>query len=140
MKDFDTARHERRAELEAELGDRAFVLGGETFNFRAVTSYAVLSELSSEGREVTSREFIGIIEQTLAKMLEPGQEERLFTVLHSEEDPLTFQDLLDLVSWITEQQTERPTQASSPSMGGGAPTSITSTDASSSRPVAESVA
>jgi hypothetical protein len=139
MKDFDAERHERHAQLEAEMGDRAFVLGGVTFHFRPVTSYTVMGEIGS-GQDITAAELIGIMEQSLVKMLEPGQEEKFLAILRSDDDPLDFQDLTDLVGWVAEQQTGRPTKASSPSTGGDAPTSTTSTDDSSSKPAVVSAA
>lgn len=121
------------------MGDRAFTLGGETFYFRPVTSYTVMGQIGS-GEEITAAELIAIMEKSLVKMLEPGQEEAFLAKLRSDDDPLDFQDLTDLVGWVAEQQTGRPTAASSLSTGGDAPTSTTSTDGSSSKPAVVSAA
>ena len=139
MKDFDTERRERHAKREAEMGERTFLLGGETFTFRAASSYTVLGDIGSS-EEMSAGDLIAVMEEALVKMLESGQEDRFLSVIRSQEDPLTFSDLTQLVQWLTEAQTERPTIAPSPSTGGDATISTFSTESSSSKPAAVSAA
>lgn len=139
MKDFDTERRERQAAHEEAMGDRSFVVGGETFVYRGSSSYTVLGQIGND-EEMSPTELIGIMEQALLKMIEPGQEERFLAAIRSDTDPLTFGDLTALVRWLTEQQTERPTQAPSPSTSGDVATSTSSTEDSSTEPAVASAA
>lgn len=139
MRDFDSDRRARHAQREEELGDRTILVGGEQFTYRAFASYTVLGEISGE-REETADTMIQDLEQSLLKMLDPGQEERFLKAIRSQEDPFTFADLVDLVQGVTELIAGRPTPASSPSTGGDAQTSTTSTEDSSSEPAVASAA
>lgn len=138
-RDFDSERRARHAVREEELGDRTIIVGGEEFTYRAFASYTVLGEISGE-REDTADNMIADLEQSLLKMLEPGQEERFLAAIRSQDDPWTFADLIDLVQGVTELLAGRPTQASSPSDGGDAQTSTSSTEDSSSEPAVASAA
>jgi hypothetical protein len=139
MKNFDTERRERNAKHEAQLGDRSFTLGGETFFYRPIVSYTVLEDLMDTD-DLEGTDLVRGLEEGLVSLLEDGQEERFLAVLHSKTDPMTFHDLNELVKWVTEAQSGRPTLAPSPSMGGDATTSTSSTDDSSSKQAVESVA
>lgn len=139
MKDFDTERRERHAAREAVMGDRAFTLGGETFTHRVATSYMVLERVM-DVENLEPVEVVRAYESAVIDMLEPGQEEELLKVLHSTDDPFTFEDLHDLVGWLTEAMLNRPTPASSPSTDGDAPGETASTDSSSTKLVEASAA
>lgn len=139
MKDFDTERHERHAAREQDLGDRSFVLGGVTFTYRAVSSYTVMGDIGSD-KDMGAAELIGVMEQALLKLIEPGQEEEFLAAIRSEDDPFSFADLTELVQWLTEAQTDRPTQAPSPSTSGDVATSTALKESSSSEPAVASAA
>jgi hypothetical protein len=139
MKDFDTERRERHAERERMMGERSFVVGGETFYYRAVVSYTVLESIAGSGG-LEGAELIHVLERGAVDMLEDGQEERFLAVLRNMDDPLSFNDLNELCFWLTEAQSGRPTLAPLPSTAGDATTSTSSTDDSSSLPAAASVA
>jgi hypothetical protein len=139
VKDFDTERKVRHAEREAEMGDRSFVLGGETFTYRAIVSYTVLEKIAASS-EKDGAELIRNLEDAVLDLLEDGQEERFLAVLRSTTDPLNFSDLNELCTWLTEAQVNRPTLAPLPSTAGDATTSTSSTDDSSSQPAAASAA
>lgn len=139
MKDFDTERRERHAAREERMGDRAFTLGGETFNYRVTTSYMVLERVM-DTENLEGVDVVRAFESAIVDMLEPGQEERLLKVLHSTEDPFTFEDLNELCQWLTEAQVARPTLAPSPSGSGEGATETSSTEDSSSKLVEVSAA
>ena len=138
MKDLDADRRERHAERELVMGDRTFLLGGETFTYRSAVSYTVLEDIAATS-ESDGTELIQALEKAVVALLEEGQEERFLKVVRSTEDPFTFSDLNDLCTWLTEAQLGRPTQAAWPSTGGDATTPTSSTDDSSSPPAEESV-
>jgi hypothetical protein len=137
VRDFDSGRHERRA--EREQADRTFVLGGETFVYRAEVSYTVLEKISEQS-EMIGADLIRSIEKSVVELLEPGQEERFLAVARAAEDPFTWEDLNELSTWLTEVQMGRPTQALSPSGDGDGTTETPLKDASFSEPAVASAA
>ncbi len=139
MKDFDVERHKRNEERKEQMGERTFVLCGETFTYRPWVSYTVLGKIATTN-DLEGAELIDSYEKVVLDLLEPGQEERFLAVARNNEDPLTFADLSDLANWLTEVQVNRPTLAPSPSMPGALPTSTPSTEDSSSRPAVVSAA
>lgn len=139
MKDFDAELRENHAKREAEMGDRSFRLGGETFTYRSTVSYTVLEYIANTG-ELDGGDLIANLERGCVDLLEEGQEERFLAVLRSTSEPLSFTDLNDLCTWLTEAQVNRPTLAPLPSTAGDATTSTSSTDDSSSLPAAASAA
>lgn len=156
MKDFDA---ERRARLER---DRSFQLGGETFTMRPSVapeatlrwSQMAMGEIGVE-RElpvldgkgeatgnirtrkiVPEAEALDIFDETVLAFLEPGQEEKWATVRGADvELPLTIDDLRELIEWLFEAQTGRPTGPSSDSTpGSGDATSTTTSTVASGSP------
>lgn len=121
MKDFDEARAERQAR------DRSFRIGGEEFTYRpAVAPEAILQWSRMTGGEMpdlTEQEAIEIFDETVLAFLEVGQEKKWKAVRDPKlENPLNISDLRELVSWLFEEQTGRPTgQPSDSSDGSGTP-------------------
>lgn len=132
MKDFDKERRASHAAREKEMADRSFKLGGETFTYRPFVSYTVLQSIAASG-EQEGVDLIQSLESAVVALLEDGQEDRFLAVARSQKDPLTFADLNDLCTWLTEAQVGRPMQAPSPSTDGDAKTSTSSTEDSSSK-------
>ena len=141
MKDFDTERRERHEKRERELGDRTFVLSGETFTWKANASYTVLEQVASTEDE-DGTDLIHAMEQAIVAMLEDGQEERFLEVVRNKDDTYTFEDLNALARWLVEEQVKRPTLAPLPStaMGANQESSTASTADSSLPPAEESAA
>lgn len=139
MKDFDSERKARHDEREASMGDRSFILGGQTFHYRATVSYTVLEKIAASSDQ-DGAELIRNLEDAILGLLEDGQQDGFLAVIRSTEDPLSFADLNDLCTWLTEAQVNRPTLAPLPSTAGDAKTSTSSTDDSSSLPAAASAA
>ncbi len=135
-KDFDSERRERHAQRERGLGDRTFVLSGQTFKWRANASYTALERLASAD-EKDGAELVRAMESAMVDMVEEEQQEKFLEVLHDKDDPYTFADLNSIASWLVEEQVKRPTIAPSSSTGGDADpkTTTSSKDDSSSEPV-----
>lgn len=138
MKDFDAERAVRHKEREKEIGDRSFKLGGHVFTFKANVPFNYMEEVGSVTAESSGGDVLGALERFVLDMIEGenGEREKLKAILHNPEEPITFADLNDLVVWLIEQQTQRPTTAPSPSTPGRKPTGTTSTEESSSTPAA----
>ena len=121
MKDFDEARAERQAR------DRSFRIGGKEFTYRpAVAPEAILRWSQMTGGEVpelTEEQAIEIFDETVLAFLEVGQDGNWRAVRDpNAENPLNISDLRELVSWLFEEQTGRPTgqpSDSSPGSGSG---------------------
>lgn len=139
VKDFDTERRERNEEREREMGDRTFTLCGEQFTYLPRVSYTVLEEIATQA-DLEGAELIQSMEKAVLLFLEPGQEEHFLEVSRNKADPLTFGDLNDLTTWLTEVQVKRPTPAPSLSSPGAPKTSTSSKDDSSSKPAVASAA
>lgn len=133
MKDFDSEWAERRLARASE--ERTFVLGGETFTYRAEVSYLVLERIGGIGDD-SGNGVIRDMEAAVIDMLEDGQEERFLAVAQRKENPITLAELNDLCQWLTEVQVNRPTEAPSLSTDGRSSTGTDSTESSSS-PLAE---
>lgn len=133
VRDFDTERRERHAKREAEMGDRQILVGGKTFTYKPNVSYTVLEKISDTA-DLDGSVLIQSLEQSILRLLEPGQEDEFLEVVRSDEDPWTFQDLNDLCTWLTEAQVGRPLPLPSPSLPGDESTTTPSTDDSSSKP------
>lgn len=126
MKDFDQKRKER-----AER-DRSFTIGGETFEVRVGVRPEVLSIYDDITTETSAADTIKVIDEIITSMLVTADGERYQALRQREEDPITLEDLQDLMEWLLEKETDRtPTQPSSPSPVGPLPIAMPSTGASS---------
>lgn len=126
MKNFDEARRER------EQRDRGFQIGGEDFTYRpAVAPEAILNWSKMTGGEMgddlTEEAALSIFDETVVAFLEPGQDEKWAKVRDPKAaHPLNISDLRELVSWLFEEQSGRPTEPPSDSSDGpGSPTTGT---------------
>lgn len=139
MKDFDSDFRETQAAREDELGDRSFQLGGKTFNYLANPPYTILEQVTAVG-EKDGVELIRQLEEAAVLLIEDSERAAFRKALRDPKSKVTLQGLSAIINWVTEQQTGRPTEASSPSGPGGEPTSTESTDDSSSEPAVASAA
>lgn len=128
MHDFDAGRKERHKEREEVFGQKPFTFGGEVFYVRANVGYlgikrvAALSELSSGG------ETFEAIEAAVFSMIDPGADalKRFKGVIENNDDPVTFDDLVELQNWLLQEQTSLPPTEPQPSVstpGGSGPAS-----------------
>lgn len=117
-KNFDEGRQERLAR------QRSFTIGGETFTYKASVAPEVYLDWSKMvggeyGDELTEVKSIEIFDATIVGFLEPGQEEKWQKVRAIDaEFPLTLADMKDVVRYLFEENSGRPTGPSSDSSGG----------------------
>lgn len=137
MKDFDADIEQRHREREAELGDRTFKLGGETFTYVANVPLDVLENLTSENVLLGGAYIKMVRESCLALVEDVGdQHDRFLAVLKRRgKDAITLDDLQNVFQGLVQEAFRRPTQASSPSGGSDAETGEISTETSSTAPV-----
>jgi hypothetical protein len=131
MKDLDVDRLARHKEREAMMGDRQFKFGGEVFTYRANVQYDVLRDVAAMTADTDGSEVIDTLEKTVLALLEAPSHKPFLKVCRRAEDPITFQDLNDLATWLIQEQVGSPTLASSLSTVGDATTTPESTEKSS---------
>lgn len=128
---------------EEALGDRTFTFSGEVFSYRANVGYGVLREVSEITTDTSGSTVIDTLEQTVLDLIESkdGAHERFLAIVRNKDtdDPITFQDLNNLATWLIEAQVQTPTVAPSASTPGDASTS-TESKASTSSQLAEASA
>ncbi len=133
MHDLDVERAKRHAEREKEFGDKPFKFGGETFHVRANVGYIGIKRVASLSDETTGGETFEVIESSVISMIDPRDEahERFNKVIYSNDDPITFDDLVDLQNWLIGEQTNRPPTPEPSSASTPPSTGKSSTEASS---------
>jgi len=132
MKDLDVDRLARHKERETMMGDRQFKFGGEVFTYRANVQYDVLRDVAAMTADTDGSEVIDTLEKTVLSLLEAPSHKPFLKVCRRSEDPITFQDLNDLATWLIQEQVGSPIPASSLSSVGDATTTTDSTENSSS--------
>lgn len=136
MRNFDDSRKKSRASEEA----RTFVLGGETFVLRPAIHPEALEDYDRITPESTIKETLDIVDELILNMIDTRDDshERYHRVRSNRNDPITIDDLQELVQWMVEMQTARPTGQPGDSSPGQSSTATESTVESSS-PVAEAL-
>jgi len=136
-KDFDD---HRRKKAEATRKEREFILGGEPFTARATVrpeAFAAWDSLNME--EATPTEILKTADDTILQMIEKkdGAHDRYRAVRErDDDDAIGLEDLTDLIQWLVEVQSGRPTEP--PSDSGPSPSETgTSSTADSSSPEPE---
>lgn len=130
MKDFD-ARRKERAER-----DRGFTLGGETFVMKSGVRPEVLAAYESIDASATPEDKLAQMDGMVLDFLEEekGEAEKRWRKIRAIEDnPVTLQDIQDVIEWLIEAQTGRPTGQPSGSTAGPGATVTPLTGESSSR-------
>jgi len=132
--DFDAERAKRHAEKEQEFGEKPFKFGGETFYVRANVGYLGIKRVAALSEASSGSEAFDAVEYSVISLIDPREDAhaRIRRILASDEDPVTFDDLIDLQNWLLGEQTGRPpTQqepsASTPSSTGPNLTAVPST-------------
>lgn len=127
MKDFDTKRKERSDR------DRSFKIGGETFVRRTGLRPEILLPWEKIGDDTPASEVLETIDLLVTDFIESGDDAvaRYKALREREDDPVTLEDLQELVEWLVAEQTGRPTGPPSGSTPSGAPQGNGSTGASS---------
>jgi hypothetical protein len=130
MKNFDEERQAR------EEIDRSFVIGGETFTHRVAVAPETIVRWNmavTEEIELTEQDWLGLYDETIVAMLEPDQVPKWRKVRSPDAThPLTLSDMREVLRFLMERATGRPTSEPSGSTNGSATTETTLRDVSSS--------
>jgi hypothetical protein len=133
VKNFDDHRKKKD---EATRAEREFQLGGEQFTAKArVRPEAFMEWDSMDMEETPASEILVMADRTILSLIEKkdGAHDRYRAVRENEEDPLSLEDLTDLIQWLVEVQSGgRPTEKSSGSSTSPDETGTNSTDNSPS--------
>lgn len=139
MHDFDKARRERHEEREKLLGDRSFVFGGQTFQYRANVHYSVIRDVAEITEDTDGKSVFTRLEDAAIAMVDPADDgiARFRQVCDPKNpDPVTWDDLSDLANWLIERSMERPPTQSVSSAGTPQTSGTGSTETSSTAPAA----
>lgn len=116
--DFDKKRHERHQQRETELGDRSFTFGGHTMRYRANAPYTVTKAVAAITENTDGTEVFATLENAVLSLLDKHSRDLFQQACANEDDPVTFEDLVELSNWLIERQVQRPPTppASSPDL------------------------
>lgn len=130
-KDFDAERRER------DRTDRrpTFRLGGTVFTMRTSVKPEVIAAAEEIDEAMSTRETLATLDDVVTAFIDPkgGAHKKYREIRAREDDPVTFQDIGELVRWLVEQYANRPTAPSSSSAAGRKRTGTTSTASSPSK-------
>lgn len=134
MHDFDVSRAQRHAEKEAEFGDRQFSFRGEVFHVRPNVGYIALRRVAALTEAASGTETFDAIEESVLSMVDPRDDahERFLALTRDLSDPITFEDLIDMQSWLVAETSGRPPTQPQPSASTPGETGTSSTETSSS--------
>lgn len=114
FKDFDAARRER------DLEPVAFTLGGERFDCLPVCPAPVLFDYAAAGSRTTLQSYNAAV-AFIVGVLADG-EDRFRDALASKTNPVDYETIAAVVSWLVEHYTGRPTERPSASPSGASAT------------------
>lgn len=121
---FDTKRATRINK------DRSFILGGQTLQYRASVQPEVFIEWSTVKVGGTDADSLPILDKLVTEMLVP-ESVTIWNELRKVADDyaLSLEDITDVIEWLAEMQTGRPTEQPSASADGSpmTPTGTSST-------------
>lgn len=129
MRDFDKERQVRNER------NRQFKIGGETFTAKSGVRPEVLAayeDISTD--DTTAVQILAVIDEIVLGLIENTDDAhaRYQTLRARDEDPVTLEDLQEVVQWLIQEQTGRtPTRQPSPSGDGPKETETILTDDSS---------
>lgn len=110
FKDFDAARRER------DLEPVAFTLGGDRFECLPVCPAPVLFEYAARENRTTVQAYTAAVDFIVGVLAD--DEERFRKALASKTDPVDYETVAAVVSWLVAHYTGRPTERPSASPGG----------------------
>ena len=134
MKDFDAERRKRHAEREQSLGDRSFTFGGFTMAYRANPPYTVTAAVAALTETSDGTAVFKVLEDAVIGLLDNDSRDLFRQACGNENDPVTFDDLIELSNWLIERQSDRPPTPPVSSPGLSATNGTTSTANSSTEP------
>lgn len=113
MKDFDQNRALRKAR------DRTFRIGGETFTMKASVRPEVLVEYEGMQKSDSNKDALRVLDEAICAFIEEEDgPDRYRAVRSRDDDPVDIVDIQDLVKWLVEEHTSRPTSRPSASSDG----------------------
>lgn len=130
-KDFDAERRERHQENEAAWEDREFRFGGKTLRYLASPPYQSTKALVEIAEGDAGTRVFSIVEGAVIAMLEPDSRAAFREVVASQDDPITWDDMIKLAFWLIEETSQRPTGRSQSSTESSSGTGAASTGSSS---------
>lgn len=136
MRDFDEERRDRVEE------DRRFRIGGETFTARAFVRPEAIDDYDRMTADTPAEEALATLDRLIVDLVEDDDAADRWATMRQNTDSTTALDLtsiLELVKWLVERHTGRPTAAPSPSAAGRVST-VPSSGAASSSPEATQAA
>lgn len=138
MKDFNESRKQRRADDPADLlEDRQFKLGTGTFTRLAHPPYQATKAMVEITENTAGTQVFSLVENAVLAMIEPSDRDRFREVASDQEDPVSWEDLLEVAFWlVAEASGSRPTTRSQSSTDTSSGTGTASTGSSSLAPVA----
>lgn len=136
LRDFDESARARHAENSERFGEHPFKFRGEIFLVRANVDYDVLQSVAALTEESDGSRVISTVANAVVSLIDPVDDahERFKAVRHGADLPVTFEDLMELLNWLIEEQTSRPPTQQESSSGGSTESGTTSTVTSSSVP------
>lgn len=138
IKDFDESARTRHAENAERFGEHPFKFRDETFFVAANVDYNVLRSVAALTEEADGSRVVDTVADAVVNLIDPKDNaiERFHDVRKTHSMPVTFEDLMELLNWLIEEQTSRPPTPASSSSGGSSENGTASTETSSSAPVA----
>lgn len=118
MKDFDAARHER----EANRDGRSFTIGGETLTARGAVSPDIwidyFDRRRAEATTMSNRDYLDFLDDHIRATLEPDSAEAWARVRASSDPAITLSDIDQVIDYLWELQSARPTGPAAESSNG----------------------
>ena len=115
MHDFNAGRDKRHQDRAKSFGEKPFTFGrinGEPAEFyvRANVGYLGIKRVAALSEESSGGETFEAIEASVFSMIEPGDGamERFKAVVNNNDDPITFDDLVELQNWLLGEQSSLP--------------------------------
>lgn len=141
MYDFNAERNKRHLEREQEFGEKPFTFGsinGEpaVFYVRANVGYLGIKRVAALSENSTGGETFEAIELSVFSMIDPRDDAlaRFKAVIENNDDPVTFDDLVELQNWLLQEQTALPPTEPEPSSPSSPPSGPSLTAVSSTEP------
>lgn len=123
MKDFD----QERATVPFDEEARTFRLRGETFTIKQAVRPEVLVPASRVNRESVLADDVTNVDATILAVLDGDGPDRYRQIRESDDDPITFIDMMAIVNFAIEVATGRPTRQPGSSGAGPSKTGTGST-------------
>lgn len=136
MKDFDESARVRHKENAEKFGDHPFKFRGEVFYVRANVDYDVLASVAALTEETDGSKVVTTVANAVINLIDPRDDshERFYKVRSEGDLPVTFDDLMELLNFLIEEQTGRPPTQAESSSGGSSENGTLLTEISSTAP------